>query len=320
MKSTKLFLTAILFFVLGFAKAQNDYNPWKKYGYTPPKALTLSNGKYQEFFDNDTVVQIGSVMFNTVTNQIVSFVVYDTTYIEATLEPYVISRWLSPDPLAKEFPSWSPYNYAENNPIKNIDPDGRFAIPIHAQITDNTAKLNKLTATQTFFLVQGARAADVLGFAETWHFDNKANFAQVNTQWGEINNRISNRSSWDYYGLGADLHNVQDFYSHSNYVELYADYYKQNNDGKMPSSVPTYDEGVKDNGFSEVLKTGLKTGEFSVKDYVVDEKIRGKNMGPDSHQQMNKDDAKGPMGKLAKDVAGRHSDKIVKEFESNKKD
>jgi hypothetical protein len=134
MKSTKLFLTAILFFVLGFAQAQNDYNPWKKYGYTPPKALTLSDGKYQEFFDADTVVQIGSVLFNTVTNQVVAFIEYDTAYSEATLEPHVISRWLSPDPLAEEFPSWSPYNFVENNPIKNIDPDGRFPIDIIADL------------------------------------------------------------------------------------------------------------------------------------------------------------------------------------------
>jgi hypothetical protein len=126
MKSIKLFLTAILFFVLGFAQAQNDYNPWKKYGYTPPKALTLSDGKYQEFFDADTIVQIGSVLFNTVTNEVVAFIKYDTTYSEATLEPHIISRWLSPDPLAQERPSWTPYNFCSDNPINRIDPDGRL--------------------------------------------------------------------------------------------------------------------------------------------------------------------------------------------------
>jgi len=126
MKSTKLFLTAILLFVLGFAQAQNDYNPWKKYGYTPPKALTLSDGKYQEFFDADTIVQIGSVLFNTVTNEVVAFIKYDTTYSEATLEPHIISRWLSPDPLAQERPSWTPYNFCSDNPINRIDPDGRL--------------------------------------------------------------------------------------------------------------------------------------------------------------------------------------------------
>ena len=36
-----------------------------------------------------------------------------------------MQRFLSVDPLASEYPSWSTYNYALGNPIKYIDPDGR---------------------------------------------------------------------------------------------------------------------------------------------------------------------------------------------------
>jgi len=37
------------------------------------------------------------------------------------------SLWLNVDPLAEDFPSWTPYHYCHNNPIVLIDPDGRSA-------------------------------------------------------------------------------------------------------------------------------------------------------------------------------------------------
>ena len=84
--------------------------------------LTLSKGEFNEFFTNEEVVQIGTVLLNTKTNKIVAFLDEDTTMLSYQAESS--SRWLSPDPLAEKYPSVSPYVYCANNPLKYIDPNG----------------------------------------------------------------------------------------------------------------------------------------------------------------------------------------------------
>ncbi len=120
MKKTVLFMTFFALILRGVTTAQNPYESIGK----KAKVLTLSNGKYQEIFTNDTIVPIGSVMYNRVTGDIVAFLTRDTMYAEYNLEPEVVSRWLSPDPLGAKFPQNSPYSYANDNPILFIDPTG----------------------------------------------------------------------------------------------------------------------------------------------------------------------------------------------------
>jgi hypothetical protein len=171
MKKTVLFMTFFALILRGVTVAQNPYESIGK----KAKVLTLSNGKYQEIFTNDTIVPIGSVMYNRVTGDIVAFLTRDTMYAEYNLEPEVVSRWLSPDPLGAKFPQWSPYNYANNNPINFIDPDGRSGEPV-------IDKTNKTVTVNSNLILYGSSGSAELATKAA---------AKIQNQWNDANGKTT---------------------------------------------------------------------------------------------------------------------------------
>lgn len=153
MKNIYLILTFLLSF--NFTNAQDELskeeqerrqknieaaNPFKEFGYTP-KIATLSKGKYLEVHDLDSIVKIGSFFYNVQKKEMTGYIITGIKNSEATLKPEIISRWLSPDPLAEEFPSWSPYNFVMNNPMRYIDPDGRMPIDSDGEFINEKGKV-----------------------------------------------------------------------------------------------------------------------------------------------------------------------------------
>jgi hypothetical protein len=98
-------------------------NPFAKYGYKA-RIATLSKGKYLEAHDLDSIVTIGTTRWDVDHKKIVGTIVQDSLNPDAQPIGDRAGRWISPDPLSEEFPSWSPYVSFNNNPVKFTDPTG----------------------------------------------------------------------------------------------------------------------------------------------------------------------------------------------------
>ncbi|MFT3993619.1 MAG: hypothetical protein QM660_04880 [Dysgonomonas sp.] len=117
----KILLTLLVFSVSVVLHSQNE-NPFVEFGYDVLVA-TSSKGEFQEFHDQTDIVEIGSVLFNRHTKEIVK--VLDKE--ETTIDISSATAAMSIDPLCEKYYWISPYVYALNNPLRYVDPDGRLA-------------------------------------------------------------------------------------------------------------------------------------------------------------------------------------------------
>jgi hypothetical protein len=114
-----------LLLTLGLCSAARAQQPFARFG-VKVEVLSLSNGKYPEFFPNDSLRRVGSVVYNRRLHRIAYLLPPDSLLGRAKSE--VTSRFWVVDPHAANYVNISPYAYVANNPVNNTDPDGRDII------------------------------------------------------------------------------------------------------------------------------------------------------------------------------------------------
>jgi hypothetical protein len=110
----KVFFTFVVLSVSICLSAQTTMPDFSKLGYEKQVMYTSSKGEFEEFHDQADIVEIGSVLFNTKTNQIVGFVSEEKEDAEVSS----VTAAMSIDPLCEKYYWISPYAYCLNNPVR----------------------------------------------------------------------------------------------------------------------------------------------------------------------------------------------------------
>ena len=127
----KNFIGFIVLIVAVCSKLQAQHsegNPFLRLGY---KADVYTFGEKKEFHDQEEIVEIGDIFFNTKTNEVVGFVENNTDSL-IELQPELQS--MSIDPHCEKYYSISSYVYGLNTPHNCIDPDGQKIIFVNGYL------------------------------------------------------------------------------------------------------------------------------------------------------------------------------------------
>ncbi|WP_269585592.1 hypothetical protein [Roseibium sp. Sym1] len=150
-----------------------------------------------------------------------------------------------------------------------------FEIGYHGEITE-LANGTLLDSQQLGIVVAANIAQDLFQTKSFIHFDNcdfPGGIGHIDDEWNAIDTQ-GNRSDAALVSFGALLHTVQDFYAHSNWIELHLD----------SDPVPTWDLKLSS------LPANIVSGTWSLGS----PKLCGP--GAPSHSQLNKDSPKSPEG------------------------
>lgn len=118
----RLLLITIFGLVTMLTCAQD--NPYKMFGYKPKADYKDNPLDIYRVNNADKNSNIRYLVINRQNKTIRLLDSRDSVVKSVTYTDADILRWVSIDQKAEKYPQLSPYNYVNNNPLKNIDPDG----------------------------------------------------------------------------------------------------------------------------------------------------------------------------------------------------
>jgi hypothetical protein len=140
-------LSLSLFVALAFCtglKAQD--NPYAVFGHETKVKYATPVSDYLLIKNADAASLTKTLAFNFKTGFVLFLDEKDSILTQTKIEPTQLLRFLSTDPLAKDYPGLAPYAFVANNPINAIDPDGRKILFVNGHYQDNWFGRNVLGA------------------------------------------------------------------------------------------------------------------------------------------------------------------------------
>ncbi len=202
----------------------------------------------------------------------------------------------SRDPMFEKYFWMTPYAYCANNPVKYVDPTGEFPIHKHKKLVSRAIKdANISISKKNLKLIKkgASRYADIkLASESSIHLDNMGDYNSVESGY---NNAVEKLKSTNYLEKGVGLHTIADFYSHSNYIDIYMKYVTEVKKEELDiNKIPTFEEAMKIPELNDLLKKELKTGTYGgykskIRNYLSDRFTND----PNAHGNMNLDKNRG---------------------------